>query len=99
MRARRYKIACLAGDGIGPELMAEASRAVEAVSRLHGFAVEEAHAPFGADAVRRFGHPLPPATRAACKEADAVLVAATREPALAGGQGERAHTRRVTRRS
>jgi len=58
MRARRYKIACLAGDGIGPELMAEASRAVEAVSRLHGFAVDEVHVPFGGDAVRRFGHPL-----------------------------------------
>jgi len=97
MRARRYKIACLAGDGIGPELMAEASRAVEAVSRLHGFAVEEAHAPFGGDAVRRFGHPLPPATRAACKEADAVLVAATREPALEGVKAELDLTWRVTR--
>ena len=29
MRARRYTIACLAGDGIGPELMAEASRALD----------------------------------------------------------------------
>jgi 3-isopropylmalate dehydrogenase len=97
MRARRYKVACLAGDGIGPELMAEASRAVEAVSRLHGFAVEEAHAPFGGDAVRRFGHPLPPATRAACKEADAVLIAATREPALEGVKAELDLTWRVTR--
>jgi 3-isopropylmalate dehydrogenase len=97
MRARRYKVACLAGDGIGPELMAEASRAVEAVSRLHGFAVEEVHAPFGGDAVRRFGHPLPPATRAACKEADAVLVAATREPALEGVKAELDLTWRVTR--
>ena len=88
MRARRYKIACLAGDGIGPELMAEASRAVEAVSRLHGFAVDEAHVPFGGDAVRSFGHPLPPATRSACREADAVLIAATREPALEGVKAE-----------
>ena len=97
MRARRYKIACLAGDGIGPELMAEASRAVEAVSRLHGFAVDEAHVPFGGDAVRRFGHPLPPATRAACREADAVLIAATREPALEGVKAELDLTWRVTR--
>ena len=73
MRARRYTIACLAGDGIGPELMAEASRAVAAVSHLHGFAVEENHVPFGGDAVRRFGHPLPPATREVCRDADAVL--------------------------
>jgi 3-isopropylmalate dehydrogenase len=97
MRARRYKIACLAGDGIGPELMAEASRAVEAVSRLHGFVLDEAHVPFGGDAVRSFGHPLPPATRAACREADAVLIAATREPALEGVKAELDLTWRVTR--
>ena len=97
MRARRYKIACLAGDGIGPELMAEASRAVAAVSHLHGFAVDEAHVPFGGDAVRRFGHPLPPATRQACHEADAVLIAATREPALEGVKAELDLTWRVTR--
>jgi 3-isopropylmalate dehydrogenase len=97
MRARRYTVACLAGDGIGPELMAEASRAVEAVSRLHGFRVDEIHAPFGGDAVRRFGHPLPPTTRAACREADAVLIAATREPALEGVKAELDLTWRVTR--
>jgi 3-isopropylmalate dehydrogenase len=97
MRARRYKIACLAGDGIGPELMAEASRALAAVSRLHGFVVDEAHVPFGGDAVRRFGHPLPPATRQACREADAVLIAATREPALEGVKAELDLTWRVTR--
>lgn len=97
MRARRYKIACLAGDGIGPELMAEASRAVAAVSHLHGFAVDEAHVPFGGDAVRRFGHPLPPATRQACRGADAVLIAATREPALEGVKAELDLTWRVTR--
>ena len=97
MRPRRYTVACLAGDGIGPELMAEASRAVEAVSRVHGFAVDEVHVPFGGDAVRRFGHPLPAATRAACREADAVLIAATREPALEGVKAELDLTWRVTR--
>jgi len=97
MRARRYTVACLAGDGIGPELMAEASRAVEAVSRLHGFRVDEIHAPFGGDAVRRFGHPLPAATRAACRDADAVLIAATRDPALEGVKAELDLTWRVTR--
>jgi 3-isopropylmalate dehydrogenase len=96
MRARRYTVACLAGDGIGPELMAEASRAIEAVSRMHGFAVDEVHVPFGGDAVRRFGHPLPQATRAACREADAVLIAATREPALEGVKAELDLTWRVT---
>jgi 3-isopropylmalate dehydrogenase len=82
MRKKRYTVACLSGDGIGPEVTAEASRALAAVSRMHGFQVDEVHVPFGGDAVRRFGHPLPPVTRIACAEADAMLVAATREPAL-----------------
>lgn len=82
MRKKRYTVACLSGDGIGPEVTAEASRALATVSGMHGFQVDEVHVPFGGDAVRRFGHPLPPVTRAACAEADAMLVAATREPAL-----------------
>ncbi len=87
-RRRRYTIACLAGRGIGPELMAEASRALAEVSRLHGFRVEEVHAPFGDEAVASGGHPLPAATRAATSRADAILVAAMREPALAGVEAQ-----------
>lgn len=97
MRKKRYTVACLSGDGIGPEVMAEASRALAEVSRLHGFAVDEVHVPFGGDAVRRFGHPLPASTRAACREADAVLVAATRDPALEGVKAELDLTVRITR--
>lgn len=97
MRKKRYTVACLSGDGIGPELMAEASRALGLVSRLHGFQIEEVHLPFGGDGVRRFGHPLPPSTRAACREADAVLVATTTEPALEGVKAELDLTWRMTR--
>jgi 3-isopropylmalate dehydrogenase len=82
MRKKRYTVACLSGDGIGPEVTAEASRALAVVSGMHGFQVDEVHVPFGGDAVRQFGHPLPQVTRNACSEADAMLVAATREPAL-----------------
>jgi 3-isopropylmalate dehydrogenase len=82
MRKKRYTVACLSGDGIGPEVTAEASRALAVVSGMHGFLVDEVHVPFGGDALRRFGHPLPPVTRTACAGADAMLVAATREPAL-----------------
>ena len=48
---RRYVVACLAGNGIGPEVMAEASRALAQVSRLHGFLVEEVHPPFAGEAL------------------------------------------------
>jgi len=78
----RYTIACLAGNGIGPEVMAEASRAVAAVSRLHGFRVEEVHVPFGGEALTRSGQLLPLQTRLAYLRADAVLVAASRDSAL-----------------
>ena len=97
MRKKRYTVALLSGDGIGPEMTAEASRALRAVSRMHGFGVEELHVPFGGDAVRRFGHPLPSFTRAACAEADAVLVATTREPALEVVKAELDLSWRITR--
>ena len=87
-RTRRYVVACLAGNGIGPELMAEASRALAQVSRLHGFVVEEVHPPFGGEAVTRSGHPLPATTRHATAGADAVLVAGASEPALEGIKAE-----------
>jgi 3-isopropylmalate dehydrogenase len=97
MRKKRYTVACLSGDGIGPEVMAEASKALARVSQLHGFEIQEHHVAFGGDAVRRFGHPLPASTRAACREADAVLVATTTEPALEGVKAELDLTWRITR--
>jgi 3-isopropylmalate dehydrogenase len=81
---RSYKVACLAGDGHGPELMAEATRTLRKVARMHGFAIEDVHVPFGTEALTRAGHPLPSSTRGAVLEADAVLVANDTEPAFAG---------------
>jgi 3-isopropylmalate dehydrogenase len=97
MRRKRFTVACLSGDGIGPELMAEASRALAEAGRLHGFKVDELHPPFAGEAVARYGHPLPPSTRAACRRADAVLVALTREPALEGVKAELDLTWRIQR--
>jgi len=96
-RKKRYTVACLSGDGIGPELMAEASRALVQAGGLHGFRIDEVHAPFAGEAVSRYGHSLPAATRAACRRADAVLVALTREPALEGVKAELDLTWRVQR--
>jgi 3-isopropylmalate dehydrogenase len=87
-RRSTYTVACLSGHGIGPEVMAEASRALSSVSRLHGFRVEETHAPFGGEALTQSGHTLPAATRRATLGAHAILVAAAREPALAGVESE-----------
>jgi 3-isopropylmalate dehydrogenase len=82
-RRKTYAVACLSGDGIGPELMAQACSALAEVSRLHGFRVEDVHAPIGSEAVARFGQPLPPSTRAAYLGTDALLVATAGEAVLA----------------
>jgi 3-isopropylmalate dehydrogenase len=77
-------VACLAGDGVGPELMAAAARALDGVARLHALDVDDVHLPFAGEAVTRSGHALPPATRSAYREVDAILVASPHEPALDG---------------
>ncbi len=88
MSARSYTIACLTGGGVGPELMGQASRVLQALAELHELEIEERHVPFGREAVARVGHPLPAATRSACRSADAVLSAARRPPALDGVRAE-----------
>lgn len=80
----RYLVACLSGHGVGPEVMAQASRALARVSHIHGFRVDEIHPPFGAEAFTQSGHALPTETRRATLAAQAILVAAGNEPALAG---------------
>jgi 3-isopropylmalate dehydrogenase len=85
---RAYAVACLSGHGTGPEVMMEASRALAQVSRLHGFKVEETHPLFGGEAITQSGHALPPSTRRATLAAQAILVAAAEEPALAGVESE-----------
>lgn len=72
------KIACLAGDGIGPEIMAEALKVLDAL-RIAG--MEIGHADVGGSAYRLHGHPLPPETLALCQASDAVLFGAVGDPA------------------
>jgi 3-isopropylmalate dehydrogenase len=83
-----YTVACLSGHGIAAEVLAEASRALARVSHLHGFNVRETHPPFGSEARTQSGHALPAATRSATLGAEAVLVAAAFEPALADVESE-----------
>jgi 3-isopropylmalate dehydrogenase len=69
-------IALLPGDGIGPEVVAQARRVLEALSLDLVF--EEA--PVGGAAYLQEGHPLPPATLALARRADAVLFGAVGDP-------------------
>lgn len=79
---KRFTLALLPGDGIGPEVTAEAVRALAAVGELFGYQFEAAEHAIGANAVARFGDPFPPATRDAVTQADAVLLGAVGDPAL-----------------
>jgi 3-isopropylmalate dehydrogenase len=76
----RAQVAVLAGDGIGPEVMAEGVRCLEAVARLFGHEVELTPLPFGGAAIDSDRDPLPPATLRGCLEADAVLLGAIGGP-------------------
>jgi isocitrate/isopropylmalate dehydrogenase len=76
MSRKRYSISYLAGHGIGAEITAQASRVTAAAAAMHGFALDEEHVAFGADAFVRYGNPFPPASRRAVASSDAVLVPA-----------------------
>lgn len=67
------KIAVLAGDGIGPEVMAEAIKVLDAVQQRFAFTLAYRHAAVGGCAIDQHGQALPPATLAVCKESDAIL--------------------------
>jgi len=70
------RILFLPGDGIGPEVLREARRVLEAIGENFGHRFEVVEALIGDDALERFGDPLPDETRALAIGVDAVLVGA-----------------------
>lgn len=76
----KFKIALLAGDGIGPEVVSQAVKAMHAVGDVFGHSFEFEEAPVGAIAIDLTGNPLPDETLALCKESDAVLFGAIGDP-------------------
>ncbi|WP_292999877.1 3-isopropylmalate dehydrogenase [Nevskia sp.] len=74
------KILLLPGDGIGPEITAEAVKLLTVLRDRHGFDATWSSAPIGGAGYDAAGHPLPPATLEAAKAADAILLAAVGGP-------------------
>jgi 3-isopropylmalate dehydrogenase len=70
---KSLKIAALAGDGIGPEVMHEAIKVLRVAGKKFGFAAEITEAPVGWAGIDAAGKALPDATFALCKESDAIL--------------------------
>jgi 3-isopropylmalate dehydrogenase len=86
---KRYSLAVLPGDGIGPEVTAEAVKVLRAAADLFGYRIDTQEYPVGAAGVAECGDSLPERTRAAVVEADAVLLGAVGDPALAAAEGKR----------
>ena len=75
-----YRIAVLAGDGIGAEVTPEAMKALQAVGRGAGLTFEFEQALVGGAAIDATGDPLPPASLKLCQEAQAILFGAVGGP-------------------
>ena len=73
-------ICVLPGDGIGPEVTAQALRVLDAVGRKFGHTFTRREALIGGAAIDATGNPLPAETLHACREADAVLLGAVGGP-------------------
>ena len=72
------KILVLPGDGIGPEIVAEALKVLDALGTGSGFEIE--HAPIGGEAIDAHGVPLPGATLERARTCDAILLGAVGGP-------------------
>lgn len=71
--SKNYHIAVLPGDGIGPEVMAQALKVLEAVRARFAMKITTSHYDVGGIAIDNHGTPLPKATVEGCENADAVL--------------------------
>ena len=74
------KIAILPGDGIGPEIIAEAVNVLTFLRREHALALELEQATVGGSAYDEQGTTLPESTLALAREADSVLLGAVGGP-------------------
>ncbi len=76
----KIKLAVLDGDGIGPEVVRQAVKVLEAIGRCYGHEFSYAHAAVGAAAIDQTGNPLPRRYAANCRASDAVLFGAIGHP-------------------
>ncbi len=75
-----YKIALIKGDGIGPEVVGEAVKVMDAVGRKFGHSFEYVDVLMGGCAIDAVGKSYPDGTAEKCKECDAVLLGAVGGP-------------------
>ena len=73
-------IAVIRGDGIGPEIVGEAIRVLDAVAAKFGHTFTYHEAPMGGNAIDAFGVPLPDSSLETCLNCDSVLLGAVGGP-------------------
>ncbi len=85
----RYKLAVIAGDGIGPEVVAEGLRVLDAVSKKHGIEFTRKEFELGAKLWHRTGETLPDSILEELKNFDVILLGAVGDPTVPSGVLER----------
>ncbi|NQZ09016.1 MAG: 3-isopropylmalate dehydrogenase [Algicola sp.] len=70
---KSYNVAILPGDGIGPEIMAQAIKVLDKVQKKYNFELKTTHGDIGGIAIDNHGQPLPDSTLKLCEDSDAVL--------------------------
>ncbi|NVK32226.1 MAG: 3-isopropylmalate dehydrogenase [Gammaproteobacteria bacterium] len=75
-----HHVLLLPGDGIGPEIVAQARRVLECLIEHHGLQMTMEEAPFGGAGYDAEGHPLPESTLEKARTADAILLGAVGGP-------------------
>ena len=76
----KIKLAVLPGDGIGPEIVEQAMKAVKAVSKKFGHDLSYEYGITGAGAIDKVGNPYPDETHELCMNSDVVLFGAVGDP-------------------
>lgn len=80
-----YDIAVIGGDGIGPEVTAEAMKVVDAAAEMYGFRLNKTEYPFGSEHYLKTEEIFPDAAFEECKQKNAVYLGAIGDPRLPVG--------------
>lgn len=84
-KGKIYKIAVIPGDGIGPEIIREGLKVIEAVAERYNFSIEKVHYDFGGDRYLKTGETLPDSAIEELKKFDAIYLGAIGHPDVAPG--------------
>ena len=85
-----HDIAVIPGDGIGPEVIREGLKVLDAAAEIHGFATRREEMPYGAEHYLRTGETFPDSALRAAHDFEAVLLGAIGDPRVETGMLERA---------